>query len=248
MVRLSLLLLCLIFYFNSTFGQCGAGETTITPSPSPAQAFCNSSGGACMATRAITFSPSVPAGDDITLTIKNTISGGASSCSGAAKRFATLTTVPDGVVIFDVSHPCGWPGCGTAQVLTVTVPSTTTGLTLKVDGTACNPASGGVSSSTLTFTSVCDVPANPCGACSAGGSGSTWTWTGCQSTDWFNPCNWDRQSLPTVTSDVIIPNTTNKPLITGSGKIGNCYTITVQTGARLDLVSSTGASLNVTKP
>ena len=89
---------------------------------------------------------------------------------------------------------------------------------------------------------------NPCGACVLGGSGSVWTWTGCQSTDWFNPCNWDRQTVPNTTSNVIIPNTTNKPLINGAA--ADCFDITIQssTGARLDLNSTGGGILNITKP
>ena len=88
---------------------------------------------------------------------------------------------------------------------------------------------------------------SPCGSCVAGGSGTIWTWTGCVDTDWFDPCNWDRLSVPTTTSNVIIPNTVNKPLITGS--YGDCFDITIQssTGARLDIQSTAGGGLNVVK-
>ncbi len=86
----------------------------------------------------------------------------------------------------------------------------------------------------------------PCGACALSGSGSLWTWTGCIDTDWFDPCNWDRQSVPTTTSDVLVPNTTNKPIITGA--FGNCRTIEVQssTGATLEVQTTLGGGLNVT--
>lgn len=89
---------------------------------------------------------------------------------------------------------------------------------------------------------------SPCGACALGGSGATWTWTGCVGTDWFDPCNWDRQSVPTVSSNVIIPNTANKPLV--SGAIANCLDLTIQTstGARVDVNTSTGGLINVLKP
>lgn len=89
--------------------------------------------------------------------------------------------------------------------------------------------------------------ASPCGACPSGGSGVNWTWTGCQDTDWFNPCNWDRQAVPNATSVVTIPNTTNKPLI-NSGT-ADCFNITIQssTGARLDINSAGGGVLNVTQ-
>ncbi|MBN4061791.1 hypothetical protein JYU20_01165 [Bacteroidales bacterium AH-315-I05] len=81
--------------------------------------------------------------------------------------------------------------------------------------------------------------------CAQSGSGTIWNWNGCASTDWFDACNWDRQILPTLTSDVIIPNTTNKPLVTGG--TADCNTIEIQSssGARLDLNSTGGGIINI---
>ncbi len=94
------------------------------------------------------------------------------------------------------------------------------------------------------------VVGSPCGACltPTPPTNATYTWTGCVDTDWFDPCNWDSGTVPTSTKNVIIPNTTNKPLITGA--TANCFDITVQssTGARLDISSTGGGALNVTKP
>ena len=52
-------------------------------------------------------------------------------------------------------------------------------------------------------------------------------------------------SLPDLSSDVTIPNTANKPLITGG--TANCKTISIDSGsgARLDLNSSGGGVLNI---
>ena len=105
----------------------------------------------------------------------------------------------------------------------------------------CNP--GGIGRCSQTNLSV--TPVSACGACPSGGSGSTWTWTGCQSTAWTNACNWDRQSVPTSTSNVIIPNTTNKPAITSGNAYCNTIEIQSSSGARID-ISGTGV-LNVTQ-
>ncbi len=86
----------------------------------------------------------------------------------------------------------------------------------------------------------------PCGSCALSGLGSTWRWTGCVSTDWFEACNWDRQSVPTTASNVVIPNVTNDPSINGG--TANCYDLTIQPGGLVNLHSATGGILNVVKP
>ena len=63
-----------------------------------------------------------------------------------------------------------------------------------------------------------------------------WTWTGGYSTDWFNGCNWDRGTVPTLDADVLISGaTTYQPTITGA--TGHCKTI--------EIVSTNGAVLTV---
>ncbi len=39
------------------------------------------------------------------------------------------------------------------------------------------------------------------------------TWNGSMNTNWNNPSNWSTNQVPTNTDDIIIPNTTNKPII-----------------------------------
>jgi len=72
-----------------------------------------------------------------------------------------------------------------------------------------------------------------------GGSSGTpgvWTWTGNVNTDWFQPCNWDKLSVPVATSPVIIPGApSNQPVIANGN--AHCLSIEVQ--------SSSGASLNI---
>jgi hypothetical protein len=68
------------------------------------------------------------------------------------------------------------------------------------------------------------------------------TWTGLVSTDWNTACNWSPAWVPDATNArAIIPNTTNKPIITGA--VSDVKAIEIQTGALLTN-SSTGI-LNV---
>lgn len=79
-----------------------------------------------------------------------------------------------------------------------------------------------------------------------GGTGS-WTWQGSISTDWFNPCNWDKKALPDGFSDVIIPGGTPfQPTI--SGATGTCRTRTINAGngGKLTINTGTGGKCVVT--
>ena len=83
------------------------------------------------------------------------------------------------------------------------------------------------------------------GAATGSGTGTIWTWTGAIDTDWFEPCNWDRGTVPDCDSDVLIPNTSNKPYIGSSQAVCNTIEINSSAGARLDLNSSGGGSLKI---
>jgi hypothetical protein len=70
---------------------------------------------------------------------------------------------------------------------------------------------------------------------SPGGPG-LWIWTGGFSTNWFYGCNWDKQTVPTLDADVLIPGGTPfQPTITGA--TGHCRTI--------EIVSTNGAVLTI---
>ena len=70
------------------------------------------------------------------------------------------------------------------------------------------------------------------------------TWTGTTDTDWHKACNWDSNTIPVCTDNVVIPNTTNKPIVTD---IAHCNTITINTDAGADVVvnSSGGGVLHI---
>jgi len=70
------------------------------------------------------------------------------------------------------------------------------------------------------------------------------TWTGTVDRDWHKACNWSLNIIPVCAHDVVIPNTTNKPLVTG---IAHCKTVNVASasGAFLETVSSGGGIIYV---
>ncbi|AYQ33213.1 T9SS type A sorting domain-containing protein [Runella sp. SP2] len=67
------------------------------------------------------------------------------------------------------------------------------------------------------------------------------TWTGLVDTDWNTACNWSPVSVPTATNDVIIPNTTNKPIINTAAV---AQSVEVQTGAMLTIAATKSLTIN----
>jgi len=70
------------------------------------------------------------------------------------------------------------------------------------------------------------------------------TWTGAVDNDWHRACNWSLNQIPTCSHDVVIPNASNSPIITG---IAHSKTINIQssTGGHLQIVSSGGGILYI---
>ena len=67
------------------------------------------------------------------------------------------------------------------------------------------------------------------------------TWTGNTDTDWNNSGNWSNSSVPTASSDVVIPNVANDPVISTGITINN---IDLASGATLRVVSGGTLTLN----
>lgn len=72
---------------------------------------------------------------------------------------------------------------------------------------------------------------------------NTGDWTGTASTDWSNAANWCGGTLPTATTDVVIPSAgiTNFPVVGTTGNVAR--NITVNTGATLTI--ATGGALAI---
>lgn len=60
------------------------------------------------------------------------------------------------------------------------------------------------------------------------------TWTGSLSTDWGNPGNWNPAFVPTSLNDVIIPNVSNKPVITTYNTY-ICHNLILQSGSTFNV-------------
>jgi len=73
-------------------------------------------------------------------------------------------------------------------------------------------------------------------------SSTLWTWNaGAGTQDWDTPSNWDRGSVPTSTSRVLIPNIATDPVI--SSTVNSCFHLTIESGANLTLGTATAAKL-----
>ncbi|MBW7953001.1 MAG: hypothetical protein H3C56_10745, partial [Chitinophagaceae bacterium] len=71
-----------------------------------------------------------------------------------------------------------------------------------------------------------------------------WTWTGTTNTDWGTASNWDLGSVPTSTSNVIIPNVANKPVV-GAGTYA-AKNATINTGSSLTINGTLQVNGNIT--
>lgn len=76
------------------------------------------------------------------------------------------------------------------------------------------------------------------------GGTHTITWTGAVSTDWNTPCNWSPSGVPTATNPVIIPATTNKPVISSGTSVAKSVLID---GLGASLTVNNGATLTASK-
>ena len=98
---------------------------------------------------------------------------------------------------------------------------------------------------TAKFFNVDDLSIVAADPCPLTGSGSIWIWDGSNGTDWFDKCNWNRNAVPDCSADVIIPNTGNQPVITGTQAFCNTLEVQSSLGANLEIDVSGGGSLKV---
>lgn len=69
------------------------------------------------------------------------------------------------------------------------------------------------------------------------------TRTGSASTSWSNASNWNPASVPTSSTDVTVPNVTNKPVINATA---TCRDMTIQTNSSITISSSYNLTVNGT--
>lgn len=102
--------------------------------------------------------------------------------------------------------------------------------------TTLDPGSSAYYRSSVEAGTSTDIFAEFSSGSSGGGTPGLWTWLGGINDNWFEPCNWDKQTVPVSTSNVLIPGgTPNQCRIYGG--TGHCYVI--------EVVSTNGANLTV---
>uniref|UniRef100_UPI00301D0410 FG-GAP-like repeat-containing protein n=1 Tax=Emticicia sp. 17c TaxID=3127704 RepID=UPI00301D0410 len=86
------------------------------------------------------------------------------------------------------------------------------------------------------------VAANVTLSSAAATATETMTWTGTANNNWANGCNWTPNGIPTLTNQVVIPNTTNDPVVY-SGTNAVAQRVVLRSDALL--TTNTGASISV---
>lgn len=162
--------------------------------------------------------------DDVVLTnnvaaVGGIVSGGTTICSGNTSGTLTLSGHTGTVIKWQslVSPSSTWTDItNTATTYTSGILTATTQFRAVVQSGNCSTANSSVTTVTVS---------------------SSNTWTGATNTSWFTATNWSCGSLPTASSDVTIPNVTNKPIIDDSSKIALANTLTVSSGSSLKVNS-----------
>ncbi|MEI6141847.1 MAG: T9SS type A sorting domain-containing protein, partial [Mariniphaga sp.] len=160
------------------------------------------------------------------------------SCTNAITGSAgiTVTAIPSATISYLNSPYC--KNLLTAQSVTRTgtsggtYSSLPTGLTLDVNTGAIIPNTSSAGTYSVTYT----VAAS--GGCSIYSTNASVTivsdqvWTGTVSTDWNIAGNWSCNVIPDLTTNVLIPNVTNQPILS-NGAIGKSKNIVINSGSSL---------------
>ncbi|UOQ51577.1 T9SS type A sorting domain-containing protein [Hymenobacter cellulosivorans] len=160
------------------------------------------------------------------------------SCPRATNLAATATSATTASVSFvpasgNSSYVVNYTDVATGQ------PQTATGTASPVLLTGLTPntlyqiylVSTCTSGSSSTFTDPIYLTTPPV-------PNTTVTWTGTVSTAWDVAGNWSTGSVPTLTTDVLIPAVARQPVVSGPQTAG---AVTLQTGATLSLATSSAA-------
>ncbi len=135
----------------------------------------------------------------------------------------TACTVPNATISY-----AGSPYCTSSGAASVTLTGTTGGTYSSTSGLSINAMTGTINPSSSTpGTYIVTYTISGAGFCSlyqittSVTIGTAGKWTGAVSTDWNNILNWSCGGIPTSATDVIIPNTSLYPSITGVRAVHN---------------------------
>jgi len=167
---------------------------------------------------------------------------------GTVSATGTITVTP--TVIINAYTPTTSTRCrGAGSVAYTTTATNSTGITYTLDAISLaggNTIDANMGIVTYVFgwsgTSIITASAAGCN----GPSTSTHTattiadqnWTGTLSTDWNVAGNWSCNFIPDLTTNVLIPNVPNKPILS-SGAIGTAKNIVVVNGSSLTVTGNT---------
>jgi|GEM_PF-3480737 hypothetical protein len=172
-----------------------------------------------------------------TLSVFN--SGGGDTCklsSGAGTDSQTVCTLSS--TITNIVYDIGGAATGATIVWTPGGATPPTGISNSYNAAATNYTISGSPAVAGTYTYVLTTTGGTCAPTTVNGTINVYsgdTWLGTTSTNWSTASNWSC-GVPTSTTNVVIQNVTNKPLLTSNDTVNN---ITLNTGATLNLNSQT---------
>ncbi|MGQ7946089.1 hypothetical protein [Flavobacterium sp. WC2509] len=189
----------------------------------------------------ISGTPTV-AGAALTYTV--TLTGGCGSISATGTRTIIVNPLPTIPTASATAQPSCLISTGT---ITVSDPAPATGIEYTVTG--ISPVVAGVTNTTGIFSGLAAgtynvTTSNTNTTCTSSASSTitinaivTKTWLG-GTTDWNTASNWSPSSVPIATDCVIIPNVTNKPVISGTNEQFYANVLTVNTDSSLTVNST----------
>ena len=178
-----------------------------------------------------------------------TITASATGCNGPATTTFVETVTPTvGTPVFALGATSTRCRGGNSVTYTATA-TNNTGITYTLDSgsiTGGNTIDSGTGTVTYIFgwsgTSIITATATGCNGPSTAVHTVTTigdlVWTGSISTDWNTVGNWSCPYLPDLTTNVLIPNVTNQPIL-NSGANGMSNNIVINSGSSLTVTANT---------
>jgi hypothetical protein len=171
---------------------------------------------------------------------------------------ATLTRCTPFTVTYSITGTYNAGNVFTAELsdptgsfsVTTTIGTVTATVAVPITATIPGPAAAGTLYRIRVISSNPAVTGSDNGAnltLAGDGGAGTWTWQGTAGANWFDRCNWDMKTLPSATSDVVIPPTGNNPVISGAAAACRKVTVNSAAGARLYVNTTGGGTLTVTQ-